>query len=74
MEFRMTRPGLVAKGDSVEISESILNTLEGTMYYYTIEPALAMSNNTPERLEKQTGVVKEVLEYGSEWTVVVTIE
>lgn len=74
MDFRMSRPGLLKEGDRVELYESFLNTLEGTMYYYTIEPALAMSNNTLEKLEKLTGTVKAVTEYGSEWTVTVIIE
>ena len=72
MDFRMSRPGLLKEGDKVELYE--LNTLEGTMYYYTIEPALAMSNNTLKKLEKLTGTVKAVTEYGSEWTVTVIID
>ena len=74
MDFRMSRPGLLKEGDRVELYESFLNTLEGTMYYYTIEPALAMSNNTLKKLEKLTGTVKAVTEYGSEWTVTVIID
>ena len=38
----MERPDLLKAGDEVEMSESKLNTLAGTMYYYTIEPALEM--------------------------------
>ena len=74
MDFRMSRPKLVSMGDKVELSESTLSTLEGTMYYYTIEPALAMSNNTLKPLERLTGVVKRVEDYGSEWTVTVEVE
>lgn len=74
MDFRMSRPNLVQAGDKVKLYESTLNTLEGTMYYYTIEPALAMSNNTLKPLEKLEGTVKEVTEYGSEWTVTLIIE
>lgn len=74
MDFRMSRLGLLKEGDRVELYESFLNTLEGTMYYYTIEPALAMSNNTLKKLEKLTGIVKAVTEYGSEWTVTVIID
>lgn len=74
MDFRMSRPNLVKAGDRVELYESVLNTLEGTMYYYTIEPALAMSNNTLVPLEKLEGTVSRVTDYGSEWTVTVTLE
>lgn len=74
MDFRMSRPNLVQVGDAVELYESTLNTLEGTMYYYTIEPALAMSNNTLKPLENLKGTVKEVTEYGSEWTVTLVID
>lgn len=74
MDFRMSRPNLVKAGDRVELYESVLNTLEGMMYYYTIEPALAMSNNTLDRLDKLEGTVREVTDYGSEWTVTVIIE
>lgn len=74
MDFRMSRPNLVKAGDKVELYESVLNTLEGTMYYYTIEPALAMSNNTLQPLDRLQGTVKEVTDYGSEWTVTVIID
>ena len=74
MEFRMERPGLVKAGDLVTMSESILKTLSGTMYYYTINDAVAMSNNTPERLSKLSGVVKEVRDEESVYTVIVIID
>ena len=74
MEFRMSRSGLCKPGDPVTLSESELRTLEGTMYYYTIEPALAMSNNTKKRLTNLSGVVTAVEPHSSEWTVVVDIE
>lgn len=74
MEFRMERPGLVQAGDTVTLSESVLKTLSGTMYYYTINDAVAMSNNTPDRLAKLSGTVKEVREEESVFTVVVTID
>lgn len=64
VEFKMERPGLVHKGETVTVSESKLQTLQGVMYYYTIEPALAMSNNIParHRLTVDTGTVTEVRE------------
>ncbi len=76
VNFRMERPGLLKAGDEVEMTESRLNTLSGTMYYYTIEPALAMSDNIPaaERLSSLKAVVKEVVEAKSVFTVVALCE
>lgn len=74
MDFRMSREGLLNVGDEVSLNESSLSTLAGTMYYYTIIPALAMSNNTPKRLKGLTGTVAAIVPYGSEWTVTVDIE
>ena len=55
MEFTMSRPG---PGQEVEITEGKLPS----SFYYTIEPAVAMSGNysTPERLKSRKGIVKEV--------------
>lgn len=74
MDFRMSREGLLAVGDQVSLNESALSTLAGTMYYYTIIPALAMSNNTPFPLKAFSGTVISVVPYGSEWTVTVEVE
>ena len=51
-------PELVEPGQEVEITEGKLPS----SFYYTIEPAVAMSGNysTPERLKSRKGIVKEV--------------
>ena len=49
IEFKMERPDLLHIGDKVEVEESQLVTLQGVVCYYTIIPALAMSNNIPYR-------------------------
>ena len=73
LDFRMERAGLVTEGQHVTMTESVLKTLSGTMYYYTINDAIAMSNNTPVRLKRLDGVVKSVVDEGSVYTVTVTI-
>ena len=73
MDFRMERPGLVDVGQHVTMTESVLKTLSGTMYYYTINAAVAMSNNTPKRLHHLEGTVKSVVDEESVYTVTVTI-
>ena len=74
MDFRMSREGLMEVGDTVTLAESTLSTLAGTVYYYTIVPALAMSNNTQKRLKTLAGTVTNMVPYGSEWTVTLAIE
>lgn len=73
MDFRMERADLVSEGQHVTMTESVLKTLSGTMYYYTINDAIAMSNNTPIRLNRLDGIVKSVTDEGSVYTVTVTI-
>ena len=73
MDFRMERPGLVEVGQHVTMTESVLKTLSGTMYYYTINDAVAMSNNTPKRLQHPEGAGELVVEEESVFTVTVTI-
>lgn len=73
MEFRMERPGLVKPGDAVLLKEDVANTMAGIMYYYTIREAIAMSNNTKQRLKSLEGTVKEVQEEGGYYTVWVEI-
>lgn len=74
MEFRMERAGLTQAGDRVKLKEDTASTMAGVMYYYTIREAVAMSNNTKERLKKLEGVVSAVETKESYWTVTVDID
>lgn len=68
MDFKMEREGLVKPGDPVTVSEGVLPA----SWYYTIEPAIAMSANytNRERLVVREGVVAEVRADESGYTVV----
>ena len=72
MEFKMERPGLVAEGDKVTVTEGVLPS----NYYYTIDPALAMSGNYPftERMLAREGVVTKIEERASGFYVTAEFE
>ncbi|CDD66704.1 uncharacterized protein BN803_00869 [Firmicutes bacterium CAG:882] len=60
MQFKMERPGQVEAGQTVDITEGKLPS----SFYYTIEPAVAMSGNyrLAERLMARQGKVIDVEE------------
>ncbi|MEE0920608.1 MAG: hypothetical protein U0L56_11340 [Lachnospiraceae bacterium] len=60
MKFKMERPGLVEEGQEITVTEGLLPS----NYYYTIDPAVAMSGNIPfrDRLKSRKGKVLSVLE------------
>lgn len=74
IEFKMERDGLLVVGDEVDVEEEQLLTLQGMMVYYTIIPALAMSNNMPQSngLKNFHGKVTDILP--SESASFVTVE
>lgn len=74
MEFRMERAGLIQVGDQVKLKEDTSSTMAGLMYYYSIIPAVAMSNNTKKPLKNKEGVVSDIQSMESYWTVTVDIE
>lgn len=76
IEFRMERPNLVKVGDEVEVSARDLQTLQGLMYCYMIEPAVAMSGNIPisDKINQLKGVVSKLEDGPSYWTVTVDFE
>ncbi len=59
-EFKMERENLVSIGDKVLITEGVLPS----SYYYTAEPAVAMSGNFAyyERIKSKEGVVQGILD------------
>ena len=72
MEFKMERENLVKPGDRIHVTEGKLPET----WYYTIEPAVAMSANYPvrERLSVFEGTVKEVRTDESGFTVVAVFD
>ncbi len=71
MDFRMERPDLVHVGEKVTVSEYVLKTLQGAIYYYTINPSVAMSRNISKenRLNILEGTVVDIQDEGALWTV-----
>lgn len=60
MEFKMERQGVLSVGQAVSVTEGVLPT----SFYYTIDPALAMSGNFAlrERLNSREGTVVDIKE------------
>jgi len=72
MDFKMERPGQVKVGDTVTVTEGVLPS----NYYYTINPAVAMSGNIPfrERLKSDKGIVVSVEENERGYYVIVEFD
>ncbi|MBQ9827522.1 MAG: hypothetical protein IJM62_02450 [Lachnospiraceae bacterium] len=58
VDFTMEREGLVKPGDEVFLDESVLKTLSGNLYYYTIKDAVAMSDDLETPVEPADGELK----------------
>lgn len=73
MKFKMERPGQVQVGQVVDIREGYL---PNSVFYYVIEPAVAMSGNFSlgERLFAKTGTVTEITEEPRGFYVTVSFE
>lgn len=72
MEFKMERENLVSERDEVSVTEGILPSA----YYYTINPAVAMSGNYVfrERLKSDHGIVREIKHNDKGYYVVVEFD
>ena len=72
MEFKMEREGLLKVGDRITVTEGVLPS----SYYYTIDPALAMSGNIPfrERMTAKEGTVVDIQENDIGYYVTVNFE
>ncbi len=73
IKFKMERPGQVEQGQEVDIREG---NLPNSVFYYVIEPAVAMSGNFSlgERLFARTGTVTEITEEPRGFYVTVSFE
>ncbi len=73
IKFKMERPGLVEQGQVVDIREGYL---PNSVFYYVIEPAVAMSGNFSlgERLFATKGTVTEIAEEPRGFYVTVSFE
>ena len=72
MEFKMEREGLLKVGDRITVTEGVLPS----SYYYTIDPALAMSGKIPfrERMKAKEGTVVDIQENDRGYYVTVNFE
>ncbi len=73
IEFKMERPGQVVVGQEVDIREG---NLPNSVFYYVIEPAVAMSGNFPlgKRLFARKGLVTDIKENDRGFYVTVKFE